>query len=325
VPLRARPINTRGKQVRRRVAETETLLAQLRFSPTAEEFIDEGRSYEDALRDAVHGGYDPGESLEAAIRDWQRQGKAHDPDRCRPRRARKRASRRRRGFCDCSRRAGPARLDPHSPNVLMFASGERRFVDGLRRAYAESLSALETGHESPETTTLLAAAMAGAQDSLRCFVRGARRALRHDPRLDGFRTRLVEQAEQGQIEATFRLVVIAYVARLREAQWKGPWKVPFERAAETFGVRAGVEERVLQLESPRPETMSAGNLDPGFAEFQITVVGALLEAATGHTVDIGSDALAYAWSTCFTNGLKTASAFLESYGARHGADMSALR
>jgi hypothetical protein len=72
-----RPINTRGKHVVQRIGEADRVLGGIfGQSPTLERFIAEGIAIRGQLADAVHGGEDPGPTLEAWSRDWERQGRA---------------------------------------------------------------------------------------------------------------------------------------------------------------------------------------------------------------------------------------------------------
>jgi hypothetical protein len=198
---------------------------------------------------------------------------------------------------------------------------ERRFRDALARVYGQALAGLEARDESPETKALLGSAMAGGHRALGCFGRVARKTLGGDSRLNEFRHAVIEETDDSRVGAAFRVATFANVRRASGYPWSGPWADVLARAPVILDARPGPEQRMLEL---TPPSMSP-DLDPAFVQFQIATVSAVIEAATGQAVEVGTDELAVEWSDCFTNGLQAASEFLESEGPRLGADMEALR
>jgi hypothetical protein len=70
-----RPLNTRGKQVRARMRDVETVLGGGLRSPKGEHFVADGQTICELLAASVHANVDPGDDVERTIRGWQKIGR----------------------------------------------------------------------------------------------------------------------------------------------------------------------------------------------------------------------------------------------------------
>jgi hypothetical protein len=72
-----RPVYTRGKRVVQDVARVRTVRALLPFSPTLDEYADDGEKIAIALAVAVHARTRPDDRLETASAGWRAAGRRY--------------------------------------------------------------------------------------------------------------------------------------------------------------------------------------------------------------------------------------------------------
>src|SRR3954451_17201595 len=70
-----RPVNTRGKHIVKDLTKVQQLLDGVRYSPTLEEYIDDGRTLAVAVAACVHDGGPPSDELERATAGWRAAGR----------------------------------------------------------------------------------------------------------------------------------------------------------------------------------------------------------------------------------------------------------
>ena len=75
IPFSMRPVNTRGKRVLRDVARVQRLRATIPYSPTLDEYIDDGMTVAVAIAQAVHDGGRPDDRLEQGSAGWRAAGR----------------------------------------------------------------------------------------------------------------------------------------------------------------------------------------------------------------------------------------------------------